>query len=730
MWKKVGDLWSFTDVAFATNGGSHFITPAAEFEAIPTSLRFEWTPVENAEAYYVYIGTVAGAKDIVNSGELPRTNLNVSNLPADSTVYVRLWTKLFGTWRYTDRKFIVAGLATVLLTPADSDQHVTPTLRFQWAKLFGAEKYYLYVGTTPGAKDISDSGEVVSTSWPSAVMTGGKTYYVRMHTKIGGTWRSRDYSFGVDEVAKLVSPTDDVAASVEPAIRFQWNASVRAETYYLYVGTSPGAKDLINTGERQRTDYVGRPLPGGIQAYARLWTKLDGAWRFSDSSFITQDVPRFVTPRAGATNLGSTVDFSWTSVAGAKGYRVAIGSVPAGMDIVPATSFSATENSVRFLNLPTAGALYARVWADLDTGDTVGNVVFSTAAPAPATTVTVPQNGGTLKAGVPIQWQAAPLARAYRLKLGTSAGGADLLDTGEIQVLHRYVEGVPVGQPIYATLTTYFIASASRSRVFSFVKTTNGISIQDKIDLVRSDVATIRDSASGNYPDPNSLLEKSTLIRSRTSANCVDYANALIDAIRQSGIELQVRSRSVCLVPNFYDCHTFVEAFDSSTGRWIVLDPTFGIVARRASDGGYATTDEISVATRLQQWNDIYYEPVSAAGFAYAEDYYLDYPLLFLHVYDPAVTGVIGGEVSAIRFYTELPFPFGGQSRRIIALRCPAGSGSTQVVIDGVARDIDCSGIDDLAHVVIASSIQSSPDATVVTAPTLFEPNRYIFMPH
>src|SRR5438067_10965459 len=54
----------------------------------------EWTSAPDAQAYYVYVGTTVGAKDLVNTGELQSTSYQALNLPLDQTLYVRLWTKV------------------------------------------------------------------------------------------------------------------------------------------------------------------------------------------------------------------------------------------------------------------------------------------------------------------------------------------------------------------------------------------------------------------------------------------------------------------------------------------------------------------------------------------------------------------------------------------------------------------------------------------------------------
>ena len=76
-----------------------------------------------------------------------------------------------------------------------------------------AEKYYVYVGSTLGAKDLIDSQEICTGCVNSPIVTfwslgnagkspaqglggrAGQTVYLRMWTMVGGVWRYVDSSF-------------------------------------------------------------------------------------------------------------------------------------------------------------------------------------------------------------------------------------------------------------------------------------------------------------------------------------------------------------------------------------------------------------------------------------------------------------------------------------------------------------------------------------------------------
>ena len=60
----------------------------------------------------------------------------------------------------------------------------------------GASAYYLYVGSSIGAKDVVDSGELEATQL-TRVLNGG-TFYARIYTLINAHWyASADISFAV-----------------------------------------------------------------------------------------------------------------------------------------------------------------------------------------------------------------------------------------------------------------------------------------------------------------------------------------------------------------------------------------------------------------------------------------------------------------------------------------------------------------------------------------------------
>jgi len=197
---------------------AQFITPVNGATQFDASQPFEWTAVVDIQAYYLYVGTSLGAKNLVDTGEIKETTYRAYGLPTGQLLYARLWTKKNSVWRYTDITF-TAGVASAnkatVITPADGATGVSLAGAIQWNAVAGAEKYYVYVGSTQGAQDLIDSQEIcdlcinspMATSWPLAnagkspaqglAGKAGQKVYLRLWTRFGGIWLYTDSTFTV-----------------------------------------------------------------------------------------------------------------------------------------------------------------------------------------------------------------------------------------------------------------------------------------------------------------------------------------------------------------------------------------------------------------------------------------------------------------------------------------------------------------------------------------------------
>jgi hypothetical protein len=411
-----------------------FIYPTDGATNVSMSTPVQWTAVPGAQVYYLYLGSTLGAFDLANSGELHTTSYTAVNIPA-GLVYARLWTVVADVWRYVDISFTAANDSMTLTYPAAGVSSADMTHPFEWTPASGAVAYYLYVGTSVGDNDIVDSGEIQSTQYLAYNLPLNQPINCRLWVFAQGYWRYLDRvitaTATATQTAQFIFPTNGMT-NADMDQPFQWSTALNAQTYYLYVGTSKGARDLVDAGETTDTSYLALNLPTGQTLYARLWTELIGGnWKYIDITFTAAPatVPTFVYPTNGSV-MDISRAFTWTSVPHAQAYQLLVGSTPGSSNVVNTGSISGTSYAA---NLPTTGTYYARVGAKVGgQWRFSAEIAFST-SPLTASLIT-PANGSTgfVSATVPFTWTSVPIAEKYYLQVGTTVGGSDLIDSQEL----------------------------------------------------------------------------------------------------------------------------------------------------------------------------------------------------------------------------------------------------------------------------------------------------------
>jgi hypothetical protein len=727
MWTKAGDVWRYRDSTF-TAAPSTPLTATVTYPAngaanADMTQPIQWSTVSGAQSYYLYVGTTTGAKDVVNSGETTQTSYLAGNVPSGQTLYIRMWTRAGGVWRYVDSTFSAAPSAPVTATltfPANGQVNARLTQPVQWTSVANVQTYYLYIGTTPGAKDLVDSKETLQTSYAiSQELPSGQTLYARLWTKYGGVWRYVDSTFtSAALTAQLTNPVDG-ASMIDQSQPATWTAVDAVQAYYLYVGTTSGAKDVIDSGETPLTTWPIIGLPVGQTLYARLWTKVDGIFRYRDTTFTADRyVPSFVYPTDGAVGVSTAQPFSWASPPNADTQHLLVGTTPGGNDLFDSGNIVATSAVVP--TLPSTGVLYARVSSRVNGAWRHSDIAFTAGSLPSGSTIVSPADGEpAFDTAQPFIWSDSPLARAYRLMIGTTPGGSDLHDSGQIAITRRFVPNLPVGTLFGRLQTNIGGQWLTSDFTFTVVANTASTVIQIKNALWATDL--VRNMAPpDNRPFSWTLL--AATVGTELQALCSDYAETLLSALGQLNLQLSVRGLTSAFNPT-RDVHSLVELLNPDTAQWMVLDPTFDLAATRASDGQWATAEDIAAATATESWTDVVYVPLGANGFLYATSYYLDYPLLLADVYHVGQTPVNGVGTSILPFMQAVSMPISG-TQQPYAVRC-VGVPTAELLIDGVVTTVDCTGVDGFSAVFLASAIATTGSTPASTA--IYQPRRFVF---
>jgi hypothetical protein len=183
----------------AVPGGATFLYPTDGQIAVDTTRAFAWSPVPQAQAYYLLIGTSPYGADVVNSGRLPATTSTylLPSVPApDVQVFATLFTEVAGTWsRYQEISFTTNPGMSYFTNPTNGATN-TAADTYDWTYSPGlAQGFYLMVGTTPFGEDVINSG--VLTVYPRYTVVGRvfpvhTKLYATLITEIAGTWTRYD----------------------------------------------------------------------------------------------------------------------------------------------------------------------------------------------------------------------------------------------------------------------------------------------------------------------------------------------------------------------------------------------------------------------------------------------------------------------------------------------------------------------------------------------------------
>jgi hypothetical protein len=496
-----------------------------------------------------------------------------------------------------------------------------------------------------------------------------------------------------------LEPSPITAATLPQPAVFRWTPVAGADAYRLRVGSAAGTDDVLNvqgiSGSASDYRHSGE-LPALTPLYARVSAHVGGEWRHEEVRFTADRVAaEWLYPISGSPIVEPGRPFEWAPITAASAYRVTIGTAPDLADLVDRTV--AGTSRLEVAGLPHHRRLFARVstevrgrWYSRDS-DFAVNLGYKAAEPLH------PRPGAIADARRPFAWQPVPLAVGYRLRIGRS--GSTLFDSGLVGVPRLFVPALPAGRPLQATLSTVY-ADRTIERSFEFQPGRDVPDERRRVEAALAATADVRAMAGPRGAWPRTPLADVVAQQHTTGPGCVELALALVRALEQQRTGLAARLLNTCLLGNHSDCHTLVELQLPSSGRWMLLDPTFAVTAR-GRGGEWATADEVSRAVRREDWTSIRFVPLADQSLSWLRAYYIDYPLLFVSPFGQERPHPRGGP-SILRYYERVPLPVKAEGS--YAIRC-RGASTAQVMLDGRRDLVTCQGDDALSEIRFASSL-------------------------
>jgi hypothetical protein len=142
-----------------------------------------------------------------------------------------------------------------------------------------------------------------------------------------------------------------------------WTTTPQAQAYIVVVGSTTFGTDLANSGILPPTtsSFNMPDLPAGRMLWATLLTEFDGQWvTYQEIQFsAAPGHATFTQPLNGASNVNHVKPFTWSTISGAQGYILVIGTAVHGTDLVNSGILPAGQSAYIVPALPTGKVLYA-----------------------------------------------------------------------------------------------------------------------------------------------------------------------------------------------------------------------------------------------------------------------------------------------------------------------------------------------------------------------------------
>ncbi len=263
----------------------------------------------------------------------------------------------------------------------------------------------------------------------------------------------------------LVGATDVPVSTI-----IAWAESDGVPGYRVRLGTTPGGAEISETSVGNATSYT---PPLGLPENTEIFVTIILDFLFQSNedivcgsqSFTTEDVTTVpgctspVIPEDGAQDISVFTSFFWNYAPTATSYDILVGTAPGSGNI--------TTDNVQTLSfnppgeLPPNTLIYVSIIPRNENGTANSCTPFSfttgDVSPLPGcTTLVSPSNGDVGVSLTPfLEWAPVPGANGYRITIGTSPGGADILDNATFFATSTFVIDFEPNRTFFITIVPF-----------------------------------------------------------------------------------------------------------------------------------------------------------------------------------------------------------------------------------------------------------------------------------
>ena len=231
------------------------VSPENGAEGLLSTVTFQWEETERSDNYRLQIATDADFSNTVFDQEgIPSTSIEVEDLDYQTVHYWRVSGSNFagqGAWSVT-RNFATLYVppAPVPLSPENGAEGLLSTVTFQWEETERTDSYHLQIATDAAfSNTVFDQEDIPSTSIEVEDLDYQTIHYWRirgMNVAGHGEWSTvRNFTtLFVPPAPDLISP-EDGAEDVPVTSEFQWEGTIRTDSYRLQVATNASFTNII-----------------------------------------------------------------------------------------------------------------------------------------------------------------------------------------------------------------------------------------------------------------------------------------------------------------------------------------------------------------------------------------------------------------------------------------------------------------------------------------------------
>jgi gliding motility-associated-like protein len=442
---------------------TNLITPLDMTTNVSIATDLTWLAVANADGYLLTVGTTSGATDILDSfnvGNVTTYDLT-SDLTENTEIFITIvpFNSIGNATGCTEESFTTETIATIpncttLTSPLGDSIDVSILIDLAWTAVANANGYVLTVGTASGGTDILnnlDVGNVTIYDLAGDLAENTEIFVtIISYNALGNATGCAEESFTTETIPSvpnctaLDSPSNN-ETGVPVSTDLIWNAVPDADGYFLAVGTTSGGNDILGNFDVGNVLLYNLPndFPFSTEIFVTItaYNSVGNATGCTERRFTTENVSEFLDcttltlPLAGASNVSVSTNFSWNPVENSNGYLISIGTASALLDAADVGNVLTYDMP---FDLPENTEIIVQISPYFTPNNTFGcdSESFTTGSVPhvpECTTLTSPLDGSTaISISTNLTWTAITNADGYRLTIGISSGGNDILDNLDV----------------------------------------------------------------------------------------------------------------------------------------------------------------------------------------------------------------------------------------------------------------------------------------------------------